>query len=111
MTWAPRGIFSTKSASVGRTAGSRAPAGDRTGGGRAAAGALLQLFLLGRRLGGEQRRRLLEESEVKGVLGARRLLLDGVEGALVAKVAIARRHRAFLDLVVDAGQHAVGGRL
>ena len=37
--------------------------------------------------------------------------LDGVEGVLVAEVLVAGRHRALLDLVVDAPEHAVGRRL
>src|SRR5438270_10314030 len=89
----------------------QAAEGAHVAGGRGAApGAPLELLLLGRRRRGEQRRRLLQESEVEGVLRSGRLLLDGVERLLVPQVAVARRHRAFLHLVVDARQHAVGGR-
>src|SRR5262249_34101028 len=49
----------------------------------------------------------LEETEEECGLGAGRAVFERVEDVLVAEVAIARRHRALLDLVVDATQHAV----
>src|SRR5436305_11080056 len=82
-----------------------------TGRGRAAPRALLQLLLLGRGLRYEQCRRLVEKHEVEGVLGAGRLVLDGVQRLLVPQVPVASGHRALLDLVIDARQDAVGGRL
>ena len=71
----------------------------------------LQALLGLGRLGPEPVGRLVEEPEVEGVLGAGRPGLDGVERLLVAEVAVALGHRALLDDVVDAPQHAVGGRL
>ena len=50
----------------------------------------------------------LEEAEQERGLRARRAVLEGVEHLLEPEVAVARRHRALLDLVVDPAQHAVG---
>src|SRR4051812_19828460 len=60
---------------------------------------------------GESCRRPLQEAEVEVVLRTRRLELDLVEGGLVAEVLVALGHRALLDDVVDAGEHAVRRRL
>ena len=51
----------------------------------------------------------LEEAEQERGLRARRALLDLVEHLLVAEVAVAGGHRALLDDVVDAAEHAVRG--
>ena len=58
------------------------------------------------RRAGQERRHALDEVEVEGGLGARRLAFDGVERRLVGEVLVAGRHRALLDLVVDAAHDA-----
>ena len=78
---------------------------------RPALRARVQVFALLDRVAGEALVAALEEAEQERRLRARRALLDLVEQLLVAEVAVARRHRALLDDVVDAGEHAVRGEL
>ena len=78
---------------------------------RAALGARVQVVALLDRVAGEALLAALEEVEHERRLGARRAFLDLVEELLVAEVAVARGHRALLDDVVDAGEHAVGREL
>src|SRR5688500_16047991 len=103
-----------------RTRGSRVASGPHgqlaerahiAGGGRPARGAGAEVGPLLGGSGCEHGRRPLQESEVEGVLRTGRLQLDLVQRTLVAEVLVAGRHRAFLDLVVDAAEHAVRSRL
>src|SRR5512135_2319281 len=52
-----------------------------------------------------------QELEVEGRLRARGMLLELVQRVLVAQVPVARRHRALVEDVVDAPEHAVRRRL
>ena len=52
-----------------------------------------------------------EEAEQERRLRPRRAFLDRVQRFLVPEVPVARCHRALLDDVVDAGEHAVRGEL
>ena len=65
----------------------------------------------GPRPAGQQRRHALEEAEVERRLRARRPGLEPVQRRLVAEVPVAGRHRALLDLVVDAADDAPRRRL
>ena len=58
-------------------------------------------------LAGEALVGALEEAEHERRLRARRALLDRVQRLLVPEVPVADGHRALLDDVVDAGEHAV----
>src|SRR5207249_8111021 len=59
----------------------------------------------------DQARPAADEAEGERRLAPWRLRLDGVQLLLGAEVLVAQRVRALLDDVVDAVEHAVGGRL